>query len=108
MPYTQSNGMVQRLLHSVKSLLKRVPITIKICILPLLDYCDILFLKPCTMTHGEMHKNLPSHYTQNLLKPKVIGPKSVQKELLWCKTVQKYYYNCHTKPLKELEEDEAV
>ena len=32
----------------------------------------------------------------------------MQNTLLQCKVVQKYYYDCHTKPLNKLEEDEPV
>ena len=43
-----------------------------------------------------------------LLKPKIINPKSVQKELLKRKATQKYYYDRHTKPLSKLKESEPV
>ena len=32
----------------------------------------------------------------------------MQHELLQCKVVEKYYYDCHTKPLNKLAEDEPV
>lgn len=46
--------------------------------------------------------------TKILLKPKVINPSVVQKELRQRKVVQKCYYNQHAKHLKVLKVGEPV
>ena len=103
--YPQSNGMAEKSVQTVKNLMKKAIHDKKDPYLALLDYRNTPQSEnvgsPAQRLMGRRTKTLiPT--TKVLLKPKVINPSIVQKELRQRKVVQKRYYNQHAKHLKKL------
>ena len=111
-PYhPQSNGMAEKSVQTVKNLMKKALHDKKDPYLALLDYRNTPQSdnvgSPVQRLMGRRTKTLiPT--TKVLLKPKVINPSVVQKELRQRKLVQKRYYNQHVKRLPKLKVGESV
>ena len=95
--------MAEKSVQTVKNLMKKAIHDKKDPYLVLLDYQNT----PQSDNVGSPAQRLMGRHTKTLipttkvlLKPKVINPSVVQKELRQCKVVQKHYYNQHVKHLK--------
>ena len=94
--YPQSNGMAERPVQTVKTLLKKAIHDKKDPYIALLDYRNTPLSEclgsPTQRLMGRRTRTLiPT--TDNLLKPKTINPRTVQNELQKRKAIQKYYYD---------------
>ena len=109
--YPRSNGMAERAVQTVKNLLKKAILDKRDPYLALLEYrntpvSDALG-SPAQQLMGRRTKTqLPT--SNKLLQPKTIHPKAVQNELTKRKDRQKYYYDKHTKPLREFSKGDQV
>jgi len=93
--------MAERAVQTVKNLLKKAILDKRN---PYLEYRNM----PVSDTLGSPAQRLMGHRTKTLLptsnkllQHKTIHPEAVQSELTKRKDRQKYYYNKHTKPLRE-------
>ena len=103
--------MAEKYVQTVKNLMKKAIHGKKDPYLALLDYRNT----PQSDNVGSTAQHLMGKCTKTLipttkvlLKPKVINPSVIQKELRQHKVVQKRYYNQHAKHLKKLKVGERV
>ena len=109
--YPQSNGMAEKTVQTVKSLLKKEHSAKQDPYLALLEYRNT----PMSDHLGSPVQRLMGHRTKtllptsnSLLEPRTISPRTVTKELRHKKERQKYYYDQYSKPLVELTAGDQV
>jgi len=105
--YPRSNGMAERFVGTVKSLLKKASDPY----LSLLEFrttpIDDLGLSPSQLLMGRrLNTKIPIH--SELLKPKTVNSDTVNQDLNKKQAVQKFYYDRGTKNLSSLKEGDKV
>ena len=111
-PYhPQSNGMAEKAVQTVKGLMKKATLDGKDFHLALLEYRNT----PWSDTIGSPVQRLMGRRTKTLLptkdtllQPKTIDPIIVQEELTQRRQRQKFYFDQHAKPLKQLEAGDSI
>jgi len=107
--HSQSNGLAERTIQTVKQLIKKAYDSGKDESIALLEYrntpitgCD--YSPAQLLFNRRLRDKLPT--TAALLEPCV--PVNARQQLLKCQERQKFYYDKHAKPLKGLQEGDSV
>ena len=109
--YPQANGMAEKAVQTAKNLIKKAIADKRDPYLALLEHCNTplsdQLRSPVQRLMGRRTRTLiPT--SEKLLKPKVISPKVVYKEITQRKAKHKYYYDRHARHLKEMSVGDAV